>query len=65
MASLPALDRNTFIPLYHQIQQRLLHQIHSGALKPGEPLPSAQDRESFDAPEPRHAQFAAANVSKT
>jgi GntR family transcriptional regulator len=43
MASLPPLDRNTFVPLYHQIQQRLLHQIHSGALKPGEPLPSALD----------------------
>jgi GntR family transcriptional regulator len=43
MTSLPPLDRNTFVPLYHQIQQRLLHQIHSGALKPGEPLPSAQE----------------------
>lgn len=42
-SSLPPLDRNTFVPLYHQIQQRLLHQIHSGALKPGEPLPSAQE----------------------
>lgn len=43
MASLPPLDRNTFVPLYHQIQRRLLQQIDSGALKPGEPLPSALD----------------------
>ena len=43
MAALPPLNRHTFVPLYHQIQQRLLHQIHSGALKPGEPLPSALD----------------------
>ena len=43
MASLPPLDRNTFVPLYHQIQQRLLQQIESGALKPGEALPSALD----------------------
>jgi GntR family transcriptional regulator len=43
MASLPQLDRNNFVPLYRQIQQRLLHQIHSGGLKPGEPLPSALD----------------------
>ena len=43
MASLPPLDRNSFVPLYHQIQQRLLGQIHSGALKLGEPLPSAQE----------------------
>lgn len=43
MASLPPLDRNSFVPLYHQIQQRLLGQIHSGTLKLGEPLPSAQE----------------------
>jgi len=43
MASFPPLDRNTFVPLYHQIQRRLLQQIDSGALKPGEPLPSALD----------------------
>jgi len=34
------LDRRSGIPLYHQIQQRLLDQIQSGELKPGEPLPS-------------------------
>jgi GntR family transcriptional regulator len=36
------LDRRSGIPLYHQIQRRLLDQIQSGALKPGEPLPSIQ-----------------------
>jgi GntR family transcriptional regulator len=42
-ASLPKLARGSFVPLYHQIQQRLLGQIQSGALKPGEPLPSTQE----------------------
>jgi GntR family transcriptional regulator len=36
------LDRRSGIPLYHQIQQRLLEQIRSGELKPGKPLPSIQ-----------------------
>ena len=36
------LTRGSGIPLYHQIQQRLLEQIQSGELKPGEPLPSIQ-----------------------
>jgi GntR family transcriptional regulator len=36
------LDRRSGIPLYHQIQQRLLDQIQSGELKPGKPLPSIQ-----------------------
>jgi len=36
------LDRRSGIPLYHQIQQRLLEQIQSGELKPGKPLPSIQ-----------------------
>lgn len=39
--SLP-LDRRSGIPLYHQIQQRLMNQIKSGTLKPGMPLPSIQ-----------------------
>jgi GntR family transcriptional regulator len=43
MASLPQLTHGSFIPLYRQIQQRLLCQIQSGALKPGEPIPSAQE----------------------
>jgi len=36
------LDRRSGIPLYHQIQQRLMNQIKSGSLKPGTPLPSIQ-----------------------
>lgn len=43
MAALPPLDRDSVVPLYHQIQQRLLDQIRSGALKLGEPLPSTQE----------------------
>lgn len=38
----PPLYRRNGIPLYHQIQQRLLEQIQSGAFKPSEPLPSIQ-----------------------
>jgi GntR family transcriptional regulator len=41
--SLPQLARGSFVPLYHQIQQRLLVQIQSGALKSGELLPSTQE----------------------
>lgn len=36
------LQRGNGIPLYHQIQQRILEQIRSGALSPSEPLPSIQ-----------------------
>jgi GntR family transcriptional regulator len=36
------LYRKNGIPLYHQIQQRLLGQIQSGVFKPSEPLPSIQ-----------------------
>jgi GntR family transcriptional regulator len=36
------LDRRSGIPLYHQIQQRLLEQIQSGELEPNEPIPSIQ-----------------------
>jgi GntR family transcriptional regulator len=36
------LYRRNGIPLYHQIQQRLLEQIQSGAFKPNEPIPSIQ-----------------------
>jgi len=38
-----ALNRRSVIPLYYQIQQRLLEQIRSGALKAGEPVPSEQE----------------------
>lgn len=34
------LDKSSFIPLYSQIHARLLHQIQSGRLKPGDPLPA-------------------------
>jgi GntR family transcriptional regulator len=36
------LNRRNGIPLYHQIQQRLLDQIQSGELKPGGPMPSIE-----------------------
>lgn len=38
-----ALDRQSVVPLYYQIQQRLLEQIRSGSLKAGQPLPSEQE----------------------
>jgi GntR family transcriptional regulator len=37
------LHRRNGIPLYQQIQQRLLAQIQSGAFRPGEPMPSMQE----------------------
>ena len=36
------LNRRSGIPLYHQIQQRLLDHIESGELKPGTPMPSIE-----------------------
>jgi GntR family transcriptional regulator len=42
-ASFPALDRHSIVPLYYQIQQRLLDQIRSGELKPGDPVPSEHE----------------------
>jgi len=36
------LDRHGVIPLYYQIQQHLLHDIRSGRLKAGRPLPSEE-----------------------
>lgn len=41
--SLPQLDRHSAVPLYYQIQQHLLGQIRSGALKSGELVPSEQE----------------------
>jgi GntR family transcriptional regulator len=43
--SLPpaALDRQSVVPLYYQIQQSILDQIRSGALKAGQPVPSEQE----------------------
>jgi GntR family transcriptional regulator len=40
---LPRLERQSVVPLYYQIQQRLLEQIRSGALKPGQPVASEQE----------------------
>jgi GntR family transcriptional regulator, N-acetylglucosamine utilization regulator len=37
------LDRRSVVPLYYQIQQRLLEQIRSGELKAGDPVPSEQE----------------------
>jgi GntR family transcriptional regulator len=37
-----AIDRHSMVPIYYQIQQRLLDQIQSGALKPGDTVPSEQ-----------------------
>lgn len=39
---LEALDRQSVVPLYYQIQQHLLGQVRSGALKSGQPVPSEQ-----------------------
>lgn len=40
---LGTIDRNSVLPLYFQIQQRLLGQIRGGSFKPGESLPSEQE----------------------
>lgn len=37
-----AVDRDSVVPLYYQIQRQLLGQIQSGELKGGDPLPSEQ-----------------------
>jgi GntR family transcriptional regulator len=37
------LDRQSVVPLYYQIQQSILDQIRSGALKTGQPVPSEQE----------------------
>jgi GntR family transcriptional regulator len=37
------LDRQSVVPLYYQIQQRLSEQIKTGELKPGELVPSEQE----------------------
>ncbi|HKT46466.1 MAG TPA: GntR family transcriptional regulator [Candidatus Acidoferrales bacterium] len=37
------LDRQSVLPLYYQIRQKLLEQIRCGALRAGDPLPSEQD----------------------
>jgi GntR family transcriptional regulator len=42
-AQLRPLERKSGVPLYYQIQQRLISQIRSGEFRPGEPLPSLQE----------------------
>lgn len=37
------LDRQSVVPLCYQIRERLLDEIHSGNLRPGDPLPSEQE----------------------
>ncbi len=37
------MERKSGVPLYYQIQQRLIGQIRSGEFRPGEPLPSLQE----------------------
>lgn len=40
---LSRLDRQSVVPLYYQIRQRLLGLIRSGKLKPGKPVPSEEE----------------------
>jgi GntR family transcriptional regulator len=40
---LQPLDRRSGVPLYYQIQQRLIDQVRCGEFRPGEPLPSTQE----------------------
>jgi len=37
------LDKNSFTPMYFQIQTQLLAMIQSGRLRPGDPLPSEEE----------------------
>jgi GntR family transcriptional regulator len=41
--NLGVLDRDSMVPLYYQIQQRLIELIRMGALSPGQILPSEQE----------------------
>ncbi len=43
MKKIQQLDRNSVVPLYYQIQQRLLEQIQTGELPVGQALPAAQE----------------------
>jgi GntR family transcriptional regulator len=43
LLNFPEIDRRSALPLYYQIQQHLLERIRSGALRPGEPVPSEQE----------------------
>lgn len=37
------LDKKSFVPMYYQIQQQLLHMIQSSKLRPGDALPSEDE----------------------
>ncbi len=37
------LDRQSFVPLYYQIQERLRQEIETGHIGPGEPVPSERE----------------------
>lgn len=41
--NLAPLDRESVVPLYYQIRERLLEQIRTGVFKPGQSLPSEQE----------------------
>lgn len=43
MTKIQQLDRSSVVPLYYQIQQRLLSQIQSGEFDAEKPLPSVQE----------------------
>lgn len=43
LVNLSSLDRESVLPLYYQIQQRLLEQIRGGVFKPGQSLPSEHE----------------------
>lgn len=40
---LQPLERRSGVPLYYQIQQRLMNQIRAGEFRPGQPIPSLQE----------------------
>ena len=41
-----ALDRSLPTPLYHQVRDLLLEEIQSGAISPGEKIPSEAELEA-------------------
>ena len=41
-----ALDRSSPLPLYHQLKQEILRQIHNGTLDPGSTLPGERELEN-------------------
>lgn len=43
ISNLQPLERRSGVPLYYQIQQRLMDQIRTGEFRPGQPIPSLQE----------------------